>query len=162
AAGKYDGKQLIAADALGETHRPQIVNRPPEDPATDQAGHYGLGWNVTYDDEGRVRLGHSGAFYLGAATTVSLLPSEKLGILVLTSAAPFGVPEAVSASFFDLALKGKVEKDWFKLFAALFESIAEPTTDYSKPPAMKSPALPSEAYVGAYRNDYFGDVEVVE
>jgi CubicO group peptidase (beta-lactamase class C family) len=162
AGGKYDGQQLIVADALGETHRPLIVSRPPADPATDRAVYYGLGWNVTYDDEGRVRLDHSGAFFVGAATSVSLLPSEKLGIVVLTNAAPIGVPEAISASFFDLLLKGKVEKDWFQLGAAVFESMFAPTRDYSRPPALKSPPLPAKAYVGTYRNDYFGDLEVVE
>ena len=59
--------------ALVETHRPQIV-AAPRNPETDRAGFYGLGWNVSYDDKGRVRLGHSGAFDLGAATAVYLSP----------------------------------------------------------------------------------------
>jgi CubicO group peptidase (beta-lactamase class C family) len=162
AAGKYEGKQLISADALGETHRPQIVSRPPENPATDRAGYYGLGWNVNYEDEGRVRLGHSGGFELGAATVVSLLPSERLGVIVLTNAAPIGVAEGTSASCFDLVLNGKVEKDWVKVFAELLTAPTDATKDYSKPPTKKSPPLPPEAYVGSYRNDYFGEVEVVE
>jgi CubicO group peptidase (beta-lactamase class C family) len=162
AGGRYGGEQLIPADALGETHRPQIVSRPPENPSTDRAGYYGLGWNVNYDDEGRIRLGHSGAFDLGAATVVSLLPSEKLGIVVLTNAAPIGVPEAVSAGYFDLVRNGKVERDWLKLFAELIQSAADATTNYSKPPSKPSPPLPFEAYVGIYHNDYFGDIEVIK
>src|SRR5262245_36534155 len=110
AGGKFEGRQVIAATALAETHRPQIINHPPKDPAADRAGCYGLGWNVNYADDGRVRLGHSGGFDLGAATVATLLPAEGLGIVVLTNAAPIGVPEAVSASFLDLVLKGKVEK----------------------------------------------------
>src|SRR5262249_49330394 len=70
--GKFNGKQLIAAKALGETHRPQIVSHRPANPATDRAGFYGLGWNVNYDEQGRVRLSHSGGFDLGAATVVGL------------------------------------------------------------------------------------------
>jgi len=138
-----------------------MIRSPPENPATGRAGCYGLGWNVNYDDEGRVRLGHSGGFDLGAATVVSLLPSEKLGIIVLTNAAPVGVAEAIGASYFDLVLKDRVGGDWLKLFAALLKSAADPTTDYSRPPAKKSPPLPSEAYAGTYRNDYFGAIEVV-
>jgi hypothetical protein len=38
--------------------------------------------------------------------------------------------------------------------------MADPVKDYSKPPAQASPALPPAAYVGAYRNDFFGDIEV--
>jgi CubicO group peptidase (beta-lactamase class C family) len=166
ASGQFEGKPVIAAKALAETHRPQIVSHPPEDPATDRAGFYGLGWNVNYDDDGRVRLGHSGAFDLGAATAVALRPAEGLGIVVLTNAAPIGVPEAVCASFFDLALKGKVEKDWLEAYGRLFAVLARPAygtaTDYTKPSAPKSPPLPAETYLGTYRNDYFGDLEVVE
>jgi CubicO group peptidase (beta-lactamase class C family) len=164
--GKFNCKQVITAKALGETHRPQIMSRPPENPATDRAGFYGLGWNVNYDDKGRVRLGHSGAFDLGAATAVTLLPSEGLGIVVLTNAAPMGVPEGISASFFDLVRKGKIEKDWGKIFKQEFDALNKPAygtaMDYRKPPARKSPPLPSEAYVGTYGNAYFGAVEIVE
>jgi hypothetical protein len=149
-----------------DTHRPQIISHPPEHPATDRAGFYGLGWNVNYDDDGRVRLGHSGAFDVGAATAVTLLPAEGLGIVVLTNAAPIGVPEAVGASFIDLVLKGKIEKDWLEVFRPIFAAMAKPdygtATDYTKPPAPKSPPLPSETYLGTYHNDYFGDLQVVE
>jgi hypothetical protein len=118
---------------------------------------------VNYDEKGRVRLGHSGGFDLGAATVVSLLPSESLGIVVLTNSAPVGVPEAISASYFDLVLNGKVERDWLTLFARVLEAqFAGATTDYSRPPAKKSPPLPAAAYAGAYRNDYFGDIEVLD
>ena len=33
-------------------------------------GFYGLGWNVSYRDNGAVQISHSGAFNLGAATSV--------------------------------------------------------------------------------------------
>jgi CubicO group peptidase (beta-lactamase class C family) len=163
--GKFEGKPVVAADALAETYRPQIMNHPPENPATDRAGFYGLGWNVNYD-EGRVRLGHSGGFDLGAATAVSLMPADGLGIVVLTNGMPIGVPEAVSASFLDLVLTGRVTKDWLEViqpvFAAQFRPAYGTAVDYSKPPAQKSPPLPLPNYLGTYRNDYFGDLEVAE
>jgi CubicO group peptidase (beta-lactamase class C family) len=164
--GKLNGQQLIAAAALAETHRPQIVSSRPANPATDRAGFYGLGWNVTYDAQGRVRLSHSGGFDLGAATAVSLLPSEGLGIVVLTNAAPVGVPEAISASFFDLVLQGKAEKDWLGFLQPIFKELSKPAygtaVDYHKPPARRSPPLPLATYVGAYDNAYFGAIEVLE
>jgi CubicO group peptidase (beta-lactamase class C family) len=58
AGGKFDGKQVVAAKALAETHSPQVVSRPPHNPATDRAHFYGIGWVVDYDDGGRVRLTH--------------------------------------------------------------------------------------------------------
>jgi CubicO group peptidase (beta-lactamase class C family) len=166
AGGKFEGKQVIAAKALADTHGPQIISHPPAHPSTDRAGLYGLGWNVKYDENGRIRLSHSGAFDLGAATVVTLLPAESLGIVVLTNAAPIGVPEAVSASFFDLVLKTKIQNDWLEVFRPIFSALSKPAygtaTDYTKPPPSKSPPLPSETYLGTYCNDYFGNLEVVE
>lgn len=166
AGGKVNGKHIIATKALAETHRPQIVSHAPADPLTDRAGSYGLGWNVNYADDGRVVLGHSGAFGMGAATVVMLLPSEQLGIVVLTNGMPIGMPEAVATSFFDVVRKGKIEKDWLEVFRPVFEALMAPaygkSADYSKPPAGNSPPLALGAYVGTYDNDYFGEIEVVE
>ena len=162
--GKLEGKQRIDADALAETHRPVIVSRAPADPSKDRAGLYALGWIVSYDDKGRIHLSHSGAFSNGAATTVTLIPSEELGITVLTNAAPIGVPEALACSFIDLVRYGKVEKDWFatfkQAFDAMLKALAGDETDYSKPPAQPLPSLPADAYAGTYRNEYFGDIRV--
>lgn len=163
--GLFEGKQVIDTDALSETHRPAIVSKAPADPGKDRAGFYALGWGVGYDDKGRVRLNHSGAFSNGAATTVTLIPSEELGITVLTNAAPIGVPEAVAYSFIDLVHLGKVEKDWFSLFKqafdAMFKAMAGDESDYSKPPAQPLHSLPADAYAGTYRNEYFGDIKVL-
>jgi CubicO group peptidase (beta-lactamase class C family) len=162
--GKFEGRQLIAAKTLDETRRPQIVSG--FNPVAKRAFFYGLGWNVSYDDRGRIFLKHSGAFSLGARTEVALLPAEEVGFAVLTNAGPTGVPEGITESFFDLLLKGKLEKDWVELANRLFdEEVKKMTgyaTDYSKPPEPKSPPLPADAYVGAYHNDYFGDIDVVQ
>ncbi|MGH2583512.1 MAG: serine hydrolase [Dehalococcoidia bacterium] len=164
--GAIDGKQLVDAAALGETHVPQIVRSQPQNPSTDRAGFYGLGWNVDYTNEGAVQLSHSGAFDLGAATTVYMLPASDLGIVVLTNAAPVGAPEAVALSFIDLATTGAVSRDWLAalqpLFDALYAAGAGYATDYSNPPTPPAPALPLSAYTGAYRNDFFGEIEIVE
>ena len=101
----------VKADALWETHKPQVVRAPAEKP-TDQTSFYGLGWNVGRDPAGRLTLNHSGAFDLGAATFVMLVPEEKLGIVVLTNGAPIGVPEAIAFHFFDLVHAGKPARDW--------------------------------------------------
>lgn len=164
--GVYAGEQVIDADALAETHRPQIIRvpPPPANPATDRAGLYGLGWNVDYNQQEGIQLGHSGAFNLGAATNVRLLPSEQLGIIALTNGHPIGVPEAIGRAFFDLVLYGKVQQDWIKLYGQLFAIVNQPpygtTIDYTKPPAHPTPALPFTAYVGTYFNDFFGEIGV--
>ncbi len=163
--GKLDGKQLIAADALAETHRPHIMRGV--NPDTGRPAFYGLGWNIDYDTKGRIFWGHAGAFSVGARTVVNLLPAENLGIVVLTNAFPSGVPEGIAASFYDLVLEGKVQQDWVKVWNDRFyNGLVKPELDaaaaYAKPPASAAPALPAAAYTGRYSNEYFGPLDVVE
>ena len=160
--GTVDGREVISARALGQTHAPQIVSQMPEDPSLERAGFYGLGWNVSYDALGRVQISHSGAFAYGASTAVYLLPAENLGITVLTNGAPIGVPEGLCLSFLDLATYGEVQRDYVTLLEPLLAESMKPAydTDYSNPPAQPSPALPLETYAGTYHNDYFGDIDI--
>lgn len=164
--GKFEGRPIVDAKALAETHRPQIISRAPQNPAVDRPGLYGLGWNVSSDDRGRVRLGHSGGFDLGGATFVGLIPAEELGIVILTNAAPQGIPESIGESFFDLVFAGKIRRDWVTLFAGLFQALSDPTygspVDYTRPPQALTPPLPFATYVGTYSNPLFGQIEVVE
>ena len=162
ADGKLGGRRIIPAAGLEETHLPQIMSNPPRAPA-GRADFYGLGWNVSYDNQGRLRLSHSGAFELGAATNVTLLPSERLGIVVLTNAAPVGAPETIANDFFDIAQSGHPSVDWLGLFAHVFavmEQSQKSKIVASKPPAHATPARPNRAYVGTYSNKFYGPLRV--
>jgi CubicO group peptidase (beta-lactamase class C family) len=164
--GTYDGQPVIDQAALAETHSPQMIKGQPAPPATDRVGFYGLGWDVSYDADGRARWSHSGAFSQGAATNVNLLPAEQLGVVVLTNAAPIGVAEALAQSFLDLATTGAVQRDWVALygqaFAQLIEHFRHQVADYSHPPAQPSPPLADAAYVGTYTNDYYGPIQILD
>ncbi|MFJ4865689.1 MULTISPECIES: serine hydrolase [unclassified Streptomyces] len=161
--GTLDGKRIIPADTLARTHLPEIVSQPTNGAGT--TGFYGLGWNVSYDSAGRLRLSHSGGFELGANTNVTMLPLEKLGIVVLTNGAPVGLPDAIALDFFDYAEHGKVSTDWLPLAASAYAAAlapqgAAPTTDYAHPPTGAKPARDSAAYTGTYDNPYYGKATV--
>src|SRR5437762_2189296 len=162
--GKFDGKQIVDEKALTETHQPNMLTG--FSPFTGLPSFYGLGWNVSYDEQGRLRLNHSGAFALGAATLVNLVPAEQLGVVVLTNAYPIGIAEALGTTFMDTALYGKPTQNWLLIFKQLFSNPAAIGTfldfDYSKPPASPAPALKNSAYVGKYGNDYFGEISIIE
>ncbi|MFI9150279.1 serine hydrolase [Streptomyces sp. NPDC053367] len=164
ANGKLDGRQIIDADALERTHVPESVASPPHAPA-GRTGFYGLGWNVSYDDEGRLRLSHTGAFALGAHTNVTMLPGEQLGIVVLSNTSPVGVADAVALDFFDIAQTGEVSRDWMPLVDAVYQQQvdeARSRTDYAHPPSDARPAKPADTYTGTYDSDYYGRAQVVE
>ncbi|MGY1706221.1 serine hydrolase [Geodermatophilus sp. SYSU D00697] len=160
--GVHAGTGVIDPAALDVTRVPHSVSGPPATPEA-RTGFYGLGWNVSYDDQGRLQIGHSGAFALGAATTVLMLPGEQLGIVVLTNGRPQGIPEAIAAGFFDVANHGEPTVDWLTFTAAIFEQIEQadaPETDWTQPAADPVPARPLEAYTGTYANSYYGPLTV--
>ncbi|MFD0276418.1 serine hydrolase [Kitasatospora sp. NPDC127111] len=162
ADGTFEGRQVVDPAGLNETRVPHSVANPPMAPAGNP-GFYGLGWNVSYDPHGRLRLNHSGAFELGAATVVTLLPSEQLGIVVLSNGQPIGVPEAVAAEFFDHAQEGRLTVDWLGLYGKVVPAAAMggvSPTDYTSPPAGAAPAKADAAYLGTYGNGYYGPLTV--
>ncbi|WP_093655220.1 serine hydrolase [Streptomyces wuyuanensis] len=162
AGGRLDGRQIIDAASLRHTHLPEIVSQPPTAPA-GRTGFYGLGWNVNYDNQARLRLSHSGAFELGANTNVTMLPGEQLGIVVLTNGKPVGLADAVAEDFFDTAQYGKPTRDWLALFAALYTQMDDAgvsATDYAEPPAAAKAARPDSAYTGTYDSAYYGRATV--
>ncbi|MGJ0511715.1 serine hydrolase [Methylocystis sp.] len=163
--GALDGREIIKPEGLGETHFPQIATGPAHDPMHGPT-FYGLGWDIDYGGPARVRWSHSGAFSLGASTCVYVMPAERFGIVVLSNSAPVGAPETICRSFLDIVLTGKIERDWFALFGEAFAKMAVPAygrdADYAKPLA-SAPARASRAiYVGAYRNELYGPIGVVE
>jgi CubicO group peptidase (beta-lactamase class C family) len=162
--GSYEGKPVIDAAALQTTHVPHAFSVPASAPAA-RSRFYGLGWNVSYDDQARVQLGHSGAFNLGAATAVSMLPGEQLAIVALTNGRPQGIPEAINADFMDTAQHGRPTVDWLPFISGIFrqqDEAGKPAVDYTKVPANPLPAKPNSAYTGTYGNSYFGPLVVFE
>jgi CubicO group peptidase (beta-lactamase class C family) len=162
--GMFEGKELISAEALAPMHLPQSVSNIPTDPGTEHAGFYGLGINVSYDNFGAIRWGHSGAFLLGAATAFFMLPASGFGVLALTNGSPVGVPEAFCLSVLDLVQLGEVSGDWLDRVTPSFEALTkvpyDKGIDWTTPPDDASDPLDNAAYMGTYHNEYYGDVEV--
>jgi len=163
ANGKIDGKQIVDEKALEETHSPQMVSG--HSPINGLPEFYGLGMNVSYDKLGRLILSHSGGFALGAATNVKMIPSEELGICVLTNAAPIGVAEGMASTFADLALYGKAKQDWLTIFKQVFSDPAtfgENVGQFTKPPKAPFAPLKNDSYIGTYENDFYGKLKIFD
>ncbi|WP_104179216.1 serine hydrolase [Arthrobacter sp. B0490] len=162
-SGTYDGRELVAEeDLLPAISAQSIASRPT---APDQrAGQYGFGFGVGVQPGGRVGLSHSGAFSLGAATTVVMLPSAGVGIVVLTNASPVGAPEAVAAAFLDEAQFGHATRDWVETYGNATAGFSDPVGDLAgrTAPADPVPARPLSAYTGEYASEYYGTATVTE
>ena len=163
ADGSYSGAQIVDPEALLPALTPQIVSSPPSQPA-ERSGFYGYGFNVSTSAAGRMQFSHSGAFSLGAATNVVIIPSADVAIVALTNATPSGVPETLTAEFTDLVEFGEVRQDWRTLYADAFAGMNTPFGELvgTQPPTAPAPARPLSSYTGGYANDYWGPAAVAE
>jgi CubicO group peptidase (beta-lactamase class C family) len=172
AGGAYNGEQIVGRAALEETYIPEVCRNPekdtPKGPVCPDAQYYGLGWDIAYRKTGEKLLSHSGAFMLGSATAVYMIPNLQIGIVVLSNGAPVGLPESIALTFLDDFQYGIPQKDYLKEagadFAALREGVLKSSKDYSaeKPPSNPSPGVPPASLVGTYDNRYFGKLEIEE
>ena len=160
ADGKVKDQTVIDPAVLRQSFTPQ-VQRSPLAAADARGAFYGYGVNLDTTSTGQVKWEHSGAFYIGAATSYSILPAADVGIVVLTNARPVGAPEAVTNTFTDYIRTGTVERDWYDYYSSIFTaSFTNRSPVATPPPASPAPARPLSTYVGTYANAYLGDVEV--
>lgn len=161
ANGVFNGKRIVDEKALEATRSPNLLSNPLSTPDS-RGSFYGYGTGISSDQAGRVRWSHSGAFALGAATTYVMLPSEHLGIVVLTNGFPIGVPETLTAEFMDLAEFGKQLYPWFDMYGGAFTAMLEEHGELigKRRPAAPTCAPQSAEYVGTYTNALYGPANV--
>ena len=162
--GKYEGRQIVPASAIAQTRWPHSI--------LGNGGHmfneshfalYGLGW-MLQEYDGRKIVSHTGGVN-GFVTSVTLLPEENLGIVVLTN---------TDQNAFYEALKWEILDAWLKLpyrnysNVYLQRTIRQRQAEDKKDQQFKDSvnlhlpaALPLTAYTGQYFNDVYGDIQVV-
>jgi CubicO group peptidase (beta-lactamase class C family) len=163
--GAIDGKEVVAAAALRETHRPQYIRVYSGTNLTASA----LGWD-TYLENGRIRVEKGGDLTSGVSTFITLYPQENMGIVVLTNGWPGGamLKNAVVKGWDELYFTGKVTKDWYELAEEKMTEALKPGSSAMIPlrslppaPAGARPARSFASYSGSYEQDYYGTVRVV-
>jgi CubicO group peptidase (beta-lactamase class C family) len=161
ADGKYRGRQVVSAEALEETHTPQIP-MPSSIPGSTSAG-YGLGWQITEYRGHAVHL-HSGAVD-GFRATIVLVPRKKLGLLVLTNVEESGVVQAAGHNLLDLLLDLE-KKDWNSYFDAERKKTKEAEAERLRKRlagrirGTKAKAL--DLYAGTYRDPGYGTLKIAK
>lgn len=154
--GLVDGQQVIAREALKETHTPQIVALPGKDiislfhPGAHMAA-YGLGWAIT-ELEGHPLIIHSGGDF-GIAAMTLLFPRDGIGIACYCNSSGRGtvpLPYAMAA-----CLLGLKPRDWKAYFEAAMPAPAPASTG---PQA----GLPGDLspYAGLYLHPADGELQL--
>jgi len=160
--GAVGARRLISAKSLHETHTPQMVIRPEDwgrgyNPETNQMT-YGMAWTLQ-DYRGMHVVSHGGAID-GFRATVTMVPKERLGIVVLANLGEENMPEALRWMILD-QLMALPARDWNEMLIDRGKKqeetqetseklIEEKRQKFSKP----SKAL--DQYTGTYEQPAYG------
>ncbi|WP_449446213.1 serine hydrolase [Thermomonas brevis] len=130
--------------------------------ATPNAMGYGQGWNLS-DYAGHKLVWHTGG-WPGQVSRLTLMPNEKIGVVVLTSAEVGVAFNAITYEALDMML-GNGGHDWLKGYGIAFEkSQGNADADWQKHVAARDanskPSLPLAKYAGTYRDPWYGDVVI--
>lgn len=167
--GKFNGEQLLSPASLKESHSPQFIIRP--DGEFDLIWQvcpdmnfmtYGLGWFVQ-DYKGR-KVVHHGGNIDGMAAHVSLIPSEKVGVVILTNLNAAVLPMVLHFSLFD-AILGGGNRDWsdhaLKLKATLDQSVKDAGAQQAKSRVRGTQtSLGMDNYTGEYIHPAYDPIQV--
>ncbi len=160
--GMYDGKRVIPAQAIRLTREPnsimgggsQFFNR-------GNFTLYGLGW-VLEDYQGKKIVSHTGGVN-GFVTSVTLIPEEKLGIVVLTNTDANVLYEALKWEVLDAFLKLPY-RGYSKVFLKGFneQQQAEQLWLQKKKDtiSMAMDTISAVAYAGEYKSEVYGKMNI--
>ena len=161
--GMVDGKQLIPAAALAQTRTPHSILG--NGGVLFNKGHfalYGLGWFLE-EYCGRKIVSHTGGVN-GFVTSVTMIPEEKLGIIVFTNTDQNNFYEALKWEIMDAYL-GNAYRNYSNVYLGYAK--AQETAEAKKDKALQdsaaahpAAALPLAAYAGNYFNDVYGNMSV--
>jgi CubicO group peptidase (beta-lactamase class C family) len=166
--GKYGDSlkmQLLSPKSKREmwkVHTVQEVNSNPR--YNSHFAGYGLGWQLT-DVKGNLNVSHTGGMP-GMLSKVSLVPDQKLGIVILTNTENGGSAlfTAVHNTILDSYL-GLDNLDWVglinKSMSARKQGADSVTLNvWKQVAASKKTKFDPQHFVGLYEDNWFGKVEV--
>ncbi len=121
---------------------------------------YGLGWALE-DFQGKMKVSHSGG-YDGMISLVTMIPDEKLGIVVLSNG--MNPPTTAVTNYAINAFLGLEEKDWSAEMLEQNKKRKTEDTRIAKREAKRvtgtKPSLPLEKYAGIYNAPIYGKIVV--
>jgi len=167
-SGRLPRGRLWSSARTQEMWAPQTImpiDKPPASLAalSPNFDAYGFGWELR-DYRGRKIVTHSGGL-AGMTSNTELVPSEKLGVVVLTNM-DSSLSEALCHWVVDAYL-GAPRTDWGHLFAererqADSAGRAAEQRQRSARAADSHPSLPLAKYAGPYTDALYGDATIVQ
>ena len=167
-SGRYAGGRLFSERQAREMWSGQTILPIPDPPAPLAAlqptfAEYALGWRLR-DYQGRKIVSHTGGL-AGMSSQITLVPAEKLGILILTNSESDLMAALTYRLLDDLLGAPRPRADWVAAFAQaaqIARSRADSTlkTTGAGRDSLSQPSLPLAGYAGSYRDELYGDASV--
>ncbi len=162
--GKYGDKEIIPAKAIQSIRYPNsIMGNGSTIYNKSNFTLYGLGLELQ-DYESRRVVSHTGGVN-GFVSSVTMIPAEKLGIVILTNTDQNALYEALKWEILDAYL-GLPYRNYSKVYLG-FTNNQRSTEEKEQKKLSDSvalalkPSLPLTAYTGDYYNDVYGKMKVV-
>lgn len=148
---------LASRNLMWTPHNSFVVDHTRPEKAVHLRG-YALGWTIS-DYYGRLRVGHTGG-YSGMLSAVTLIPDEKLGVVVLTNGMKPIFGPLVSYTV-DAFLKTPV-KDWSAEGLEAYKKNKDTRIDERKKARVMNtkPSVDITKYVGEYVAPAYGKIFV--
>ncbi|MGV8959532.1 MAG: serine hydrolase [Stenotrophomonas sp.] len=169
AQGKLaDGTPLFTEktqQAMWQMQIPQVVPKPSV-PALEAArpnfAGYAEGWSLS-DYRGQKLVWHTGG-WPGQVSRLTLVPEQKLGVVVLTNQESGAAFNAITMSVLDAYLQAPAT-DWVDAYAAAVAKSQDKADEgwqkhVAARDAKSKPSLRLAGYAGTYRDAWYGDVFV--
>ncbi len=164
--GKYKDAQIIPADYIKEAMSAQMVAAagfPTKELPEVQFANYGYGWFL-HSYKGHYMVEHGGNID-GFSASVSLYPTDSLGIVVLSNQNGSAVPRLIRNIAADYMLK--LEKtDWAKKYKEDLEESKKAEKSVNKDAELSNvkntrPSHTKQDFTGTYKNEGYGEFEIV-
>ncbi|OOQ60457.1 serine hydrolase [Mucilaginibacter pedocola] len=162
--GKVGNKQVIPAAAIAATREPQDI-MGSEKHLNGETNYvlYGLGWMIQDYSNHRIIM-HDGGVN-GFVTSVTLVPQDKLGIIVLTNTDKNGFYDALRWDIMDAYFKQKFH-NYNGAYLAEYKADAARELQADKRlrdtvATMPKPQKSLGDYTGKYNNEFYGNMEIV-
>jgi CubicO group peptidase (beta-lactamase class C family) len=165
--GTFEGKEIFKKERSGEMWQQNIfipVNPfPAANAPTVMFNGYGMGWFLN-DYRGKKLVSHTGGLD-GMITQTAMLPSENLGLVVLTNSET-GAIGIMRNKILDV-FTGAPQRDWnAEALERAKQAKARENAESAKVDAARvkdtKPSLDLKNYAGTYTSEMYGDVTIAE
>jgi CubicO group peptidase (beta-lactamase class C family) len=163
--GELNGNPVIPGEVIQKAWKPQAIIGRSYQP--DHSGHYrlySLGW-VLEDYAGREIISHTGGVN-GFLTSVTLVPEEDLGIVILTNSLSNDFYEAAKWDIIDAFLglpSTNNNRKALREYQTMQKNREAEISIWKKlADEKKETDLPLDSYAGTYTNSLYGKAELVK